>query len=322
MSTIHRLIYGGGAQTILHTPRTSTGLAVVVGSATYSIVDLRRSRDAADRVIQASTAATLDTVNTTISAAAGPQTADPRKLTVASATGITAGRRYLLTHATTGLSQPVRVQAVTGSVLLLAEPVAASYASSATFKGLEISGTFPSATADDAVLFDNGGGPYLVAWTYTAGGSSLTYEEVLFVERAASLCPATEADVRERFPEIGPATVGGQAQLSSFLHAGWLAARADLLSRGIDVGDLKPALLVEAVCVGTAARVARYSSTAAADRQEEWADLADRFDSRYKDMLAAMSRGRDRPGTVEISREDATASPGSSAEVRRRFLPR
>lgn len=319
---IHRLVYGGGAQTIRHIPRTSTGLAVVVGSATYSIVDLRRSTDASDRTVQASTAATLDSVNTTISAAAGPQTADPRKITVASATGITAGRRYLLTHATTGQSQPVRVQAVTGSVLLLAEPVAAAYASSATFKGLEISGTFPSATANDETLFDNGGGPYLVAWTYSAGGATLTHEEIIFVERSASLCPATEADLRERYPEIGPSTVGGQANVAAFLHAGWLALRSDLLSRGIDLGDLKPALVVEAVCAGTASRVARFSSTAAADRIDEWADLADRFEARYRDMLAAMSRGRDRPGTVEISREDATASPGSSVAVRPRFLPR
>lgn len=318
----HRLVYGAGAQTIRHTPRTSSGLASVVASATYSIADLRRSIGASDRVIQASTAATIDSVSTTIAAAAGPNTADPRKVTVTSATGIAAGGLYLLTHASTGFSEPVRVQAVTGAVLLLAAPVTASYAIGATFKGLAISGTFPSATANDEALFENGGGPYVIAWTYTAGGAAVTYEEIAFVERSATRCPATEEDVRVRYPEIGVGSVGGGASLSTFLRAAWLAVLADLTGRGVDAHDLKSPLLVDLVSATTAARVARWSSTAAGDRVEEWADLADRMEARARDLLSAITRGRDRPGTVAINREDATAPPGSSTTVRRRFLER
>lgn len=319
---IHRVVYGGGAQPIRHTPRTVGGQAVAVASANYEIVDLRHAVTSAERVVQASAAATLDAVNTTITATAGAQTADPRRLTVASATGITVGRRYLLTHATTGRSEPVRVSSVTGLVLLLAEPVAASYASGATFRGLEIAGTFPALAADDSSAFDNGGGPYLVGWTYAAGGATVTHEEVIFVERSASRCPATEADVRERYPEIGPSAVGGAANVPAFLHAAWLAVRADLVSRGIDGEDHKPALLVDVVCAVTAARIARYSSTAASDRTEEWADLADRLDARARDLLNAISRGVDRPGTVRVDRETATAPPGQSLGLQRRFLAR
>lgn len=319
---IHRLVYGGGAQTLRHVPAATNGRAAVVASATYSIVDLRRSTTDTARTIQASTAATVDAVSTTISAAAGPSTADARKLTLTSATGVTAGKRYLLTHATTGASEPVRVVEVTGSVLLLADPVAAAFPSGATFKGLEVTGTFPSATANDETLFDNGGGPYLVAWVYSAGGETITREEVIFVERAREHCPATEADLREHHPEIGSAIVGGKTSIASYLAAAWRAMRADLTSRGVELQDLKSDVATAAVCYLAAARLYRFSGTAASDRGEEWADLADRAQAAYRDLLGAMTRGLARPSTVEINRRDATAQPGTSTTARGRFLQR
>ena len=317
-----RVVYGGGAQAVSHVPRDVTGRAVVVASATYEILDLRYPVDSADRTIVASTAATVDAVSTTISAAAGPTTADPRKITVASATGITRNTPYLLATATTGASEVVQVEQVTSTVVLVREPIASAFASASTFKGLAVSGTFPSVTANDEDLFELGGGPYLVRWTYTAAGVAITREDVAFVVRALESCPATAAEVRERYPEIGAGQVGGQSHLAQYLGAAWRALQVDLLSRGLELQDIKSELATDAVCAGAAAKLYRWTAIGAGENGDRYSDLADRTEARYREILDALSRGLDKPGTVRIDRNDATAPAGSSRGYSRRFAPR
>ena len=101
----HRIAFEGGEQSVRSVPLRE-GRAVAVASADFAILDLRYSADTAEHVLS-SGAATVDSVSTTLAAAAGRNTADPRALSVASATGIVAGRRYLL--ASGGRSELVKV---------------------------------------------------------------------------------------------------------------------------------------------------------------------------------------------------------------------
>ena len=72
----HRVYYNEGAQTIRHVPVDRRGRAVRVTSATYTLVDLRESEDGTEREL-GSGAATVGSVNTLLTAAAGAATADP-----------------------------------------------------------------------------------------------------------------------------------------------------------------------------------------------------------------------------------------------------
>lgn len=150
---IHRLTYNAGAQTIRTVPLDQHGRPVKVASATYAIVDTRY--DADDAAFEVATgAATLDAVNTTLSQAAGRSSADPHVVVVASAAGITAGKRYLL--ASGGQVDVVRVLGVSGTTVRLAAAVTLSFPSGSAFQGLEISCSVPSgATGDDEYLEEN-----------------------------------------------------------------------------------------------------------------------------------------------------------------------
>src|SRR5688572_8062650 len=109
------------------------GRAARVASATYAIVDTRYDADDSSHEVVTGAAA-VDSVNTTLAAAAGKSSADPRAVTVVSAVGITAGRRYLLT--TGGRNDLVRVVGVDGTTVRLSAPVSSPFPSGALFQGV------------------------------------------------------------------------------------------------------------------------------------------------------------------------------------------
>ena len=98
-------------------------------------------------LVAAATAATLDSVATTLVSGA-PEGSDT--LIVASATGITAGRQYLI-----AAKEPVVVRAISGTTIYLMSPLWYSHAASAAFEGTRISYDLTSthtATPNDACV--------------------------------------------------------------------------------------------------------------------------------------------------------------------------
>jgi len=79
---------------------------------------------------------TLDAVNTTLAAAAA---AGATSVSVTSATGVTAGRRYLLGGAEGAGGERVIVASVSGTTVTLARPLAAARASGAAFQSARVS---------------------------------------------------------------------------------------------------------------------------------------------------------------------------------------
>lgn len=163
------ILYGQGAQTIRWVPTDANGYPRVVSSATYRIDDLREAEDTVNRAVAASTAATMPTVATTISAAAGPSTANPRRLAVTSATGVRVGGVYLLRDTTEARDEAVTVAKINGTELELTRPVMRAFVNGSAFLGLEIEGSFPALVANDELRLDTGGGPFQATWSYTIG---------------------------------------------------------------------------------------------------------------------------------------------------------
>lgn len=90
----------------------------------------------ADGSVLSSPTPTLDAVNTTLSATAA---AGATSVSVTSATGVTAGRRYLLGGAEGAGGERVLVASVSGTTVTLARPLAAARASGATFQSARVS---------------------------------------------------------------------------------------------------------------------------------------------------------------------------------------
>ncbi len=142
--------------------------------------------DGGGAVAATSGAASVDSVNTTISAAAYP---GDQTLTLTSGTGIARNRRYLLTAAS-GVSEIVELAGIAGTTATLRMPLVNEYASGATFQGTRISiavdntwaataSNLTDALADpDDIRFASvtsvapGAAGYRVRWTYTADGAS------------------------------------------------------------------------------------------------------------------------------------------------------
>ena len=140
----HRVYFGKGAQTLTTIPHRA-GSPLRVASGTYSILDTRYGVDSDEHeVVAAGTAATVDATSTTLTARAGRVAADRRAITLTSTTGVTAGHQYIVTNPA-GAVELVRIDAVvSATVLRTATEVRGDFATGSTFKGIEVTGTFPA----------------------------------------------------------------------------------------------------------------------------------------------------------------------------------
>lgn len=110
-------------------------------------------------VLQAATNATLDGVNTTL---AGAAAAGSTTVSVASATGITVGRKYLLTGPEDTGGERVTVRSVASTTVTLVRPLRLAHAASAAFQSTRV------ACAVDAIA--TVARHYRVEVTYAVGG--------------------------------------------------------------------------------------------------------------------------------------------------------
>lgn len=195
-----RVYAGQGAQTLRFVPVDKQGRPARVTSATYSIVDVRKSEDATDRTVATGTAV-LQAVTTTLSAAAGAGTADTKRLQVASASGFTVGRAYLLANLSGRHRNVVVVAGVTGSDIYTIHSVGGVYASADTLQSIELEATFPLAEANDPEAIDEGR-RYQVTWSYTLEGESYLTPQLVQLLRYSGEAWITEADVLRVYPPI------------------------------------------------------------------------------------------------------------------------
>lgn len=197
--TPHVVYLGKGDQTVSTVIRSARGLPTRPSSApTYSLDDLRYHVDDSTRVVQSGTAS-LDSVSTTTTAAVGQGQADRKLVPVNSATGITEGKRYLLSS---GASREMfRVASISGTNVYAEDEIAGAFASGASVLGLEVSITFPTATANDT---DEGYEETRFAWDMTVSGVEGTpyAREFIVLRRVPATTRATVEDLLDLDPTL------------------------------------------------------------------------------------------------------------------------
>lgn len=291
----HRLAFGQGAQVVRTVPLQG-GRAVVVASADFAICDLRHSADDAEHELE-SGSATVDSVSTTLAAAAGRGSADPRSLVVASATGIAAGRRYLLTSG--GRSELVKVEAIDGTTLRLAATLGSYFASGSTLRGVELSATVPTdVTADD----DHIGAPHLAVRWIPVGLAP--WQEQIFLERVAPSPPITPEAVLELDATLAN-FAGKGATVADALAMALEDFRVDLLIANLSDSDVLAGPIGQsAVRYRAAYHLLKHSSDESAVRR------AEAYSKRYEELRAALLVGKDK-AKVTHTDADSRAQPPS-----------
>ncbi len=296
----HIVVYGEGAQTLRTVALDRRGEPVVPSAATYSIVALFRASTADTRTVQASTAATIDSVSTTISAAGGPDTANPREISATSAAGILAGHRYLLGD---GPTEEVAVEALNGTTLTLERAPLYSHASGAALVGLEISGTFPAAEVNDEDNVKGGGGPYAVIWDLTIAGETQVTRELVWIRRSHVRPFLTLTDATKPDPTI-TVRLGDRSDPDLLLQVAHEDYRNAIRKVGRDPADFYSRE------VGASAVRARFLLLASMILREE--DNRQFWRDEWDSEISSIQIGRHAQGTVLTDRDSDTADEGSS----------
>lgn len=290
-----RLRYQGGAQAVRSVPHNASGRPVVVSACEYELVDLRYPATSDGHVL-ASGSATLDTVSTTLSASAGRGTADPRVVTVASATGIVAGRRYLISSG--GKSEPVKVESISGTTLRLAGDLPTLFASGSTFVGLEVSATVSSDVCADVDYL----GETLLGLRWIPTGAP-AYMEPIFIERQA---PAVLAEVDElvNFDEgLAAFARDGGNRLAAAIAEAQIDLNVDLLAAGVDDAQVIPGPIGRRAVLNLAAWHLLKAST-----DPSAVERATRYHARYEELKGNLLVGADKAKTARVD-EDNAAKP-------------
>ena len=147
-------------------------------------------------------ACSVDSVNTTLS---GAVSAGDTSLALTSSTGVSKGRRYLLTDSD-GECEFVEIAGASGTSATLRHPLVNGYASGSTFQGTRISiGVDSTWIADDANLTDSpelaaGASGYRLRWAYTVNGVATIGVSYADLVRYQAKNLVTPLDVDRLFP--------------------------------------------------------------------------------------------------------------------------
>jgi hypothetical protein len=210
---------------------------VTRGQATSATFAVFRQYGLDESTPEFSGAATVSTVNTTSTAAAGASQTDPQAVTLTSVAGIAVGSLYLLT-APSGVKEWVTVIQVVGLVVRVRFRLANDYAIGATFQGCTLTAAvdntwvaslrFLSDLADTAP-------DYRVKWTIVIGGATYFLYTFFDLVRSDGVHHVEMSDVNERvFGLLDSIPIEYQAEQGRpIIDGAWRAVRADLIAHGI-----------------------------------------------------------------------------------------
>jgi len=300
----HRVYFGKGAQTLTTIPHRA-GSPLRVASGTYSILDTRYGVDSDEHeVVAAGTTATVDATSTTLTARAGRVAADRRALTLTSTTGVTAGHQYIVTNPA-GAVELVRIDAVVpATVLRAATEVRGDFATGSTFKGIEVTGTFPADPAADEDNLDQES--FLAVWTLP-GLPPL--RESVFVERGEEGLLATLDDLTELDPMI-PLAGGDRVSPATALARAHKDFRTDLQLADVSEADLLTGPIGrDAVTYRAAFLVFQHGDDPVSERK------AKGYEARYQQLLNGIIVGAKKPGVVALDKREESAQASNPATL-------
>lgn len=201
-----KVVYGEGAQSLYFVPIDYRNAKPArVATCSYTIVDTTEGTTSSSREVVASTAATLDTVSTTTSAAAGRSEANASQAPLNDATGFVEGRTYLISSLNDdGLREAFTAKSVnsTSNVVTATRPLGEAYATGALVRGVEFSATFPALVADDEDLALQDGRQYEIRWSYTIDGRDHVIAQPIDIQRTRVIPWASPEDLFRRARDI------------------------------------------------------------------------------------------------------------------------
>lgn len=305
----HRITYAGGDQTIKTIPTDGQSRPVGVSAATYVIEDLGEGDDSTTtRYVHGSGGsatpanATADSTTTTTTAAAGPGS-NALEIALTSSTGFVQGRTYLI-QAADGRRELFVAEGVGTNKVFSRFPLGQDYASGATVRGVELSGTFPAAQANDEDAADLRR-VYRVTWTYTVDSIVRTHREVCWVIRSKGSPRITTEDLLSVDPTLREKT-GPRFKLEPLIAAAWQDYEAQILASGVDVDRLHTPVGQRAVL---------YRVLYMARLQLNELEKADEYRAESEKFMQHILAGRVPTRTVYTDRDDQQADGGSVAAI-------
>lgn len=229
------IYYGEASQSVVHVP------PVRVATATFTISDLTYGEDDSARTIgTANSAATLDSYDQTTTAACGPSQTDPRKITVTTS-GIQVGNVYELADASgDGVTTLVRIVGTGSGYVKTSAPIPTDFASGATLKGVQLSASFPDATAADSDYID-ADRPLHVRWEYTAvdGRKWIQAQQVRVERRGATDVEHARVEmwIREGWYDLIRELPDDATTLRNWVNYADRKIRARMMGRNVKPGD-------------------------------------------------------------------------------------
>jgi hypothetical protein len=301
------IIYGAGAQAVEVYATDAQGRLVKPSAATAKIVDLAFSdaADDADRIILATSAATVDTLSTTTSAATGPRSADPRKVPVASAAGFAAGRHYAITAA--GQAEAFEVDRIDGTNIYARHELRGTYTTSAAVTGLRVTATFPSTRANDADEIDRRT-IYGVDWVFTGTTGPAYVRTLVRIERRARAPRASLPDLFLIDPRFAAASHDA-TRLESHLQQADREITARLMWRRTEVSNTDDGE------VGKQAVAWRAAELAYRHLGDEFEQRATDAAAQAKEWLNMLMSGHKADDQVETSRPNDRVMPRRRAAM-------
>lgn len=300
------VLHGHGAITLRHIPVDHDGRARIVDSATFEIVDPGYGEGSAERPVDAG-AATIGSVNTLLSAAAGPGQLDGDVIPATSSSGVSVGRPYLVVGAD-GTSELVSVRAVVANAVHTHLELRNDYGTDASLRSVEITAPFPALEADDDAEIERAPHPYAVTWTYTIDGEIYVVRQLVWLSRVTVVPLVDELYVLKAYPTIGP-RLRGRADIADAIAVATEDYTAEVLAQGRRPTEF---------CANETARVAvraraleyclRWCGPAAHDVNE-----ADRFRAQFQYLMAQLLAGVPRPGVVTIQQTTNTGTQDTKA---------
>jgi hypothetical protein len=303
----HRITYGGGNQTVKSIPLDGQSRPTSVAAATYVIEDLGEGDDSTStRYVHGSggsatpSNATVDATTTTTTAVAGPGS-NALEISLSSSTGFVQGRTYLIQSAD-GRRELFVAEGVTSGKVFARFPLGQNYASGSTIKGVEISGTFPAAQANDEDSADLRR-VFRITWNYTIDGTALTHREVAWVIRSQGTPRVTAEDLLAVDPTLREKT-GPRFKLEPLIAAAWQDYEAQILASGVDVDRLHTPVGQRAVL---------YRVLYMARLQMNELEKADEYRAESEKFMQHLLAGRVPARTVYTDRDDQQRDGGSLA---------
>ncbi len=241
MRSTSDILFNVLSQTLRHRVRTSRP-----SSATFAVFADGTGDDGA---AEFSGTATVDSVSTTLAAAAGSAQLDQTAMSLTSAAGVTVGRRYLLSEV--GRREWVQLVALDGTTAYAATPLANAYTTAAAFVSTDITAAIDATwVADESNLSDpsNPEPDYRIKWTITpsSGATEIAYTFFDLVRGSIDHNVTIEDVAARLWFTVDDLPIDHRLdQGARIIQGAWEDCQAELAAVGLNDAALRDAAMVD-----------------------------------------------------------------------------